>query len=227
MFKDFLNLIFPQVCVVCGGNLLSQEELCCTYCQMQLPKTNFHLLDDNPLMNRFYGKVPISDVFSYLKFVKGGMAQTLMHQFKYEQRLQVGEVLARWFVYDLMKEGKLRNIDLIVPVPLHKRKLKQRGYNQSHIFGQAMAKEAKIAYCDQLLVRTVNTSAQALQKDKLSRWKNVDGNFAVNAAEEIAHQHILVVDDVLTTGATLEASCLPLLEGGAKAISFATLAVAI
>lgn len=226
MIKDFLNLLFPRTCISCHGLIVKQEELWCTYCSMRLPKTNFHLMDNNPLMDRFYGKIPIEDVLAYLKFVKGGMVQTLMHQFKYKQKREVGRVLARWFVHDLQRVGRLDQVDLIIPVPLHRNKLKKRGYNQSHIFGLAMAKAANIEYKNDNLIRITDNSAQAKQADRLSRWKNVADNFMVVQGEGLKNKHVLLVDDVLTTGATLEASAIPLLDSGIKSLRIATIAAA-
>lgn len=207
--------------------MVYQENLICTGCLVKLPKTNYHYLDENPLMDRFYGKLPLMDVFSYLKFIKGGITQHLLHQFKYEKMPELGVLLGGWFACDLLKANKLNMVDLILPVPLHEDKLKERGYNQSHVLGLAMARAAKIPYSDKAVIRQAVTGPQALKKDKLERWENVCNSFKVTDESLICGKHILLVDDVLTTGSTLEACALPLLAGGISSLSLATLAVAI
>ena len=164
---------------------------------------------------------------SYLKFIKEGLTQKVLHKIKYENYPELGQLLITWFAYDLIKAQKLSDIDLIIPVPLHKSRLRKRGYNQSDYIARGMALAGKIPYSDQVLERLVKSVSQTMKRDRLERWQNVHKIFAVRRPEMAKGRHILVVDDVLTTGATLEACAIPLLEAESKAISFATLAVAI
>ena len=227
MIKDFFNLIFPRCCLACERALIGREMLICTYCHARLPFTNYHLADDNPLMLRFYGKVNVTAVFGYLKFIKGGLTQKVLHRIKYDNYPELGQLLGSWYAHELIKAGKLSDIDLIVPVPLHKSRLRKRGYNQSEYVAKGFAIACKISYSDRALVRRLKSTSQVRKRDRLERWQNVQKIFAVEQPDVVKDKHILVVDDVLTTGATLEACAVPLFEAGCKAVSFATLAVAV
>lgn len=227
MLKDFVKLIFPSSCAACEEALIHQEMLICTYCHARLPLTNYHLLDDNPLLPRFYGKIGVSEVFSYLKFIKGGLTQKMLHKIKYENCPELGQLLAGRFAHELISAGKLSDIDLIVPVPLYRSKRRRRGYNQSEYVAKGFALARRISYTDKALVRVLKSTSQARKKDRLERWQNVQKVFSVKQPEIVEDKHVLVVDDVLTTGATLEACALPLFDAGCKAVSFATLAVAV
>ncbi|MDN5215944.1 phosphoribosyltransferase family protein [Fulvivirgaceae bacterium BMA12] len=227
MIKDFFNLIFPRCCLACQKALISDELLICTHCRLELPVTNYHLWEENPLVMRFYGKITVKEVYSYLKFIKGGITQKVLHKIKYENYPELGQLLVTWFAHDLIKAQKLLDIELIVPVPLHKSRLRKRGYNQSDYIARGIASASKVPFSDQVLERSVKSESQAMKGDRLERWQNVNKIFKVRRPEEVKEKHILVVDDVLTTGATLEACAMPLLEVECKAISFATLAVAI
>ena len=227
MIKDFLKLIFPRCCVACEQALIDQETLICTCCHARLPFTNYHLLDENPLLLRFYGKVNVAGVFSYLKFIKGGLTQKVLHKIKYDNYPELGQLLAGWFAHELIKAGKLSDIDLIVPVPLYRSKLRKRGYNQSEYVAKGFALARRISYTDKALVRVLKNTSQARKQDRLERWHNVQQVFDVGRPGIVEDKHILVVDDVLTTGATLEACALPLYEAGCKSVSFATLAAAV
>ncbi len=227
MIKDFFNLIFPRCCLACQKALISEELLLCTHCRLGLPVTNYHLWEENPLLMRFYGKITVNGIYSYLKFIKGGITQKVLHKIKYENYPELGQLLVTWFAYDLIKAQKLLDIELIVPVPLHKSRLRKRGYNQSNYIAKGIALASKIPFSDQVVERSVKSASQALKGDRLERWQNVHEIFKVSQPEMVKGKHILVVDDVLTTGATLEACAIPLLEAECKAISFATLAVAI
>ena len=227
MLKDFFNLIFPIRCLACEQALIPQETLLCTGCRGQLPFTNFHKQPQNPLMLRFYGKINVNEVFSYLKFVKGGLTQKVLHYIKYDNYPELGQLLGGWFALELIRSGKLSDVDLIIPVPLHKSKQRKRGYNQSDYLAKGFAAGCDIPCAYQLLIRTAKSASQAKKRDRLERWQNVQNIFAVTQPEIVVNKHILVIDDVLTTGATLEACSLPLFEAGCGAVSFATLAATI
>jgi len=224
---DFVNLIFPQVCLACAEPLARGEDYLCTLCRTQLPYTDYHKLPDseNPLARRFWGKLPVRHALSYLRFLRRGRVQHLLHQLKYKGQRDIGLVLGRWYGAELAEQGLAYDFDLIVPVPLHPRKLAKRGYNQSDTFAEGLALSMAILWSATTLRRTEHTDSQT-RKNRTERWKNVAEVFEVAEPLSVAGKRILVVDDVLTTGATLEACAAVLLAAGAAEVSVATIACA-
>jgi len=225
LLADFWGLVFPRVCLGCQEPLARGEEHLCTDCRAQLPYTDYHLLPEteNPLARRFWGKLPVRHALSYLRFLRRGRVQHLLHQLKYKGQRNVGLVLGRWYGHDLARQGL--TFDLIVPVPLHPRKLAKRGYNQSDPFAEGLAESLQTPWLADTLRRTSQTESQT-RKNRLQRWQNVAEVFEVADSTAIVGKHVLVVDDVLTTGATLEACAAALLGAGASAVSVATIACA-
>jgi len=223
-FNDFFNLFFPDLCVVCNEHLVNQEKLICTKCLYKLPKTNFHLHKDNPVSQVFWGRVPIENATGYFFFHKGSTYQHMMHKYKYHGYKEIGYVLGKSFGSQL-RESHFNTIDVIVPVPLHKTKLKKRGYNQSEWFGMGLAEALEKPIDTKNFMRSIATETQT-RKSRFERWKNVEDIFTVVNPELLMGKHILLVDDVVTTGATLEACAHKLLEIPETKISIATLAVA-
>lgn len=223
--SDFVGLIFPQVCLACEQALSRGEEHLCTSCRMQLPYTDYHLLstEANPLSRRFWGRTPIRHTLSYLRFLRRGRVQHLLHQLKYRGQRDVGQVLGRWYGHELAQNNF--QFDLIVPVPLHPSKLAKRGYNQSDPFAEGMAESLRIPWHAAGLRRIEHTDSQT-SKNRVERWQNVADVFQVTDPTIIQGKHVLVVDDVLTTGATLEACATILLAAGAAEVSVATIACA-
>ncbi len=225
MFNAFIDLIFPRICSACLEPLQLNEAVICTHCRFDLPKTNLHLENDNVLMQKFLGKVELKHVMSYLKFIKGGKVQRLMHELKYKGNQEVGEMLGRWYGAELRENGFAEAFDLIIPVPLHKKRLISRGYNQSDCFAKGLSESLKIEWRDDILVRATNTTSQ-VTKSRLERYQNMDNVFAVKHQEYLIGKKVVVVDDTLTTGATLESCVLSLQEFDIKDISILTLAMA-
>lgn len=225
ILADFVGLIFPKVCLACAEPLSRGEDHLCTNCRAQLPYTDYHLLPatDNPLARRFWGRVPVRHALSYLRFLRRGRVQHLLHQLKYRGQRDVGLVLGRWYGHDLARQEF--QFDLIVPVPLHPHKLAKRGYNQSDPFAAGLAESLGIPWQPDALRRLEHTDSQT-RKNRLERWQNVAEVFEVADAAAIQGKHILIVDDVLTTGATLEACAAALLAAGAAEVSIATIASA-
>ncbi|MBD2717172.1 ComF family protein [Microvirga sp. STR05] len=225
ILSDFWGLIFPRTCLGCQEPLARGEEHLCTGCRAQLPYTDYHLLPEaeNPLARRFWGKLPVRHALSYLRFLRRGRVQHLLHQLKYQNQRDVGLALGRWYGHDLARAGL--TFDLIVPVPLHARKLAQRGYNQSDPFAEGLAEALHTPWHATALRRTSHTDSQT-RKNRLQRWQNVAEVFEVADPEAVRGKHVLVVDDVLTTGATLEACAAVLLAAGATEASIATIACA-
>lgn len=236
LFGDFLSLFFPDLCLCCNESLMKGEKQVCTKCRYELPQTNYHLAQENVLAQRFWGKLPVQYTLAYLKFTKGGRVQKILHELKYNNNQEVGEMMGRWYGQILADanttskdtEGILHAsaFDLILPVPLHRSKLRQRGYNQSDCFAQGLSASTNIPWRDDVLKRKKATKTQT-KKGRMGRWQNVEKIFEVQKPEVISEKHVLLVDDVITTGSTLEACAQAILEAGAQEISIATIAVAV
>lgn len=227
LLSDFVSLLFPRVCLACEDPLARGENHICTTCRAQLPYTDYHKLSpaENPLGRRFWGKLPVKHTLSYLRFLRHGRVQHLLHQLKYQGQQDVGRVLGHWYGQELTEAGLAPAFDLIVPVPLHPRKLAQRGYNQADSFAEGLSTGLGLPWHATALQRTTHTSSQT-RKNRLQRWQNVSTVFAVADAAAVLGQRVLLVDDVLTTGATLEACATVLLAAGATDVSIATIATA-
>jgi ComF family protein len=223
MFRAFIDLIFPRTCAGCTEALQLNEALICTNCRLDLPKTNAHIETDILLQQKFLGKVNLKHTLAYLKFVKGGKVQHLMHELKYKGNQEVGEMLGRWYGAELRESGFVDEFDLILPVPLHKKRLQLRGYNQSDCFAKGLSESLNIEWRNDILKRGIETSSQ-VNKSRLERYKNMEDVFVVEKPELIINRKIVVVDDTLTTGATLESCVIALQEFIIKDISILTLA---
>lgn len=224
---DFVSLIFPQVCLACEEPLARGEDHICTGCRALFPYTDYHKLppNDNPLARKFWGKLPVRHSLSYLRFLRRGRVQHLLHQLKYQGQRDIGRVLGRWYGAELSDFGLATEFDLIVPVPLHPRKLAKRGYNQSDSFAEGLAQSMNVPWSATALRRTEHTTSQT-SKNRAERWQNVAEVFEVATSESILDKRVLIVDDVLTTGATLEACAAALLAAGGREVSIATIACA-
>jgi ComF family protein len=225
MLTDFVSLIFPHTCSACGNTLFKHEKTICTSCLYSLPKTNFHLGDDTVFKNIFTGRLHVEAAVACYYFIKGGRVQALIHQLKYRNQRDVGVEVGRWYGNELKRSGIVSGVNVIIPVPLHRAKKKQRGYNQSEVFAQGLAASLHIPVDSESLVRVQSTESQTTKK-RFLRWQNVETVFQLNNAEHLQGKHILLVDDVVTTGATLEASALALADIKDVKISIATIAFA-
>jgi len=224
-FSDFLALFYPDYCLECHCSLVKGEEYLCSQCITKLPKTHFHLQKDNPVEMLFAGRAPIFRATAFCFFHKEGIIQRLVHQLKYKQKGEVGKYLGFLFGLSLSESEDFQSVDVILPIPLHVRKKRKRGYNQSELICSGMAKAMKKEYTCDLLIRTVNTKTQT-KKNRYNRWENVSEVFKVATPEKLAGKHILLVDDVVTTGATLESAAHILLEIPNTKVSIACLACA-
>lgn len=225
MFHSFLDLIFPRICAGCQHPLHLNEEHICTNCRFDLPKTNSHIEPDRKLINRFAGKVHLEHSLAYLKFVKGGKVQKIMHEIKYGDNQELGEMLGRMYGAELREKGFFEHFDLVLPVPLHQKRLIVRGYNQSDSLAKGVAEGLRIEWRDNILKRGIATDSQ-VAKSRLERYKNMQDVFFVKNFEGLESKKIVVVDDTLTTGATLESCVLALIDAGAKNVSVIAMAVA-
>ncbi len=223
-FGSLIEIFFPELCLACGRKLFLHEKYLCLHCMFDLPKTRFHDNPENKVVQLFWGRVRIEQATSWLFFRKGSRYQRLIHHLKYKGAREIGSVMGKWMGFDL-KDTKFNEIDLIVPVPLHPAKLRQRGYNQSEWIAAGLSDALKKPMLTNCLVRKRYTATQT-RKSRYGRWQNVEDIFGVAECATLAGKHILVVDDVVTTGSTLEAAATALLEGGAGKVSIATLAYA-
>jgi ComF family protein len=222
-WKDFIDLIFPRNCPLCKQALFDFEPCLCTICQGMLPRANFHLHPfDNELTSKLQGLTPVHRVMAFLRFTKKGKSQALLHLLKYKNKPELGEELGRLYGLSLLDKGFAGFWDVLVAVPLHPVKKQRRGYNQSECFARGLSKVLGVPYRE-LLVRRKFTTTQT-NKSRLERLKNVDDVFALNEGQVTQGLRILLVDDILTTGATLCACAQTLLQGGAKHVDLATIA---
>ena len=223
--RDFIHLFYPDCCSACANALVKGERVICTECLMELPQTNYHLDPGNLLRRRLEGRIPLKHVLAFLKFTKNGRIQHLLHNLKYRHQPEIGVALGKLYGHRLNEAGLKLGVDMLVPVPLHATRLRKRGYNQSTKFAEGLAEILKIPVYERALIRKSRTDTQT-RKNKLRRWENVSEVFDVVDAQAISGKHILIADDVITTGATVEACGQVLLAKGAGAISIACIAEA-
>jgi ComF family protein len=224
-FSDFFNLLYPDLCVICGENLLKNEHHICLNCLHEIPKTNYHLIVDNPIEKRFWGKVPIFRGTAFFFFQKGSPFQKLLHALKYKDLKQIGETLGKYAAADLLESPDFTAIDVIIPVPLHPKKYRKRGYNQSEWIGKGISQILEKPQDTTTLIRVRENLTQT-KKSVFERYENTEGIFQISNKESLIGKHILLVDDVLTTGSTLEACVNALLQIEGVKVSIFTLAVA-
>ncbi|WP_294627087.1 ComF family protein [uncultured Bacteroides sp.] len=221
----FLSLFFPRCCIVCGTPLAKGEECLCTLCNINLPRTDCHLQKDNRIEKLFWGKFPLERATSFFFYRKGSDFRQILYRLKYGGQKSIGTIMGRYMAAELQESGFFEDIDVILPVPLHKKKQRMRGYNQSEWIARGIAAVTGLPIDTASVVRRKNTETQT-RKSSLERWENVRGIFELRHAESLSGKHILIVDDVLTTGATIGecASCLTDMEG--IRISVLTMAIA-
>lgn len=223
--SDLLGLFFPNSCRLCGKTLHQQEEILCTTCFYKLARTNFHNEKQNPVMDIFSGRLPLYSATALLFFSKGGGTQQLIHKLKYKGHKEVGIYLGEMLGNQLEKSELFRDSEVIVPVPLHPRKQHKRGYNQSKMMAEGLASRMNARVVPDVLFRKVHSSTQT-KKSRYERWENVKDIFELKNGHQLEGKHVLLVDDVITTGATLEACGRKLLEIPGIRLSIASLAYA-
>lgn len=225
MFESIINLFFPKVCSGCSSFLLSNENVICTVCRHDIPLTNHHLNPENDAFKKFYGRIPVVHTSALFYFHKKGIVQELIHNLKYKGHEEIGAILGEWYAEDLKTIELLESVDEIIPVPLHRRKLKERGYNQVTAFGTALSSSLNIEYNDSLLIRNVYSKTQS-KKNLLGRTEGIESTFDVSFTEKDHNKHFLLIDDVITTGSTLEACSRALLKIPGSKISIVCMAMA-
>ena len=223
--SDVLELVFPSMCATCGERLLMQEKFVCFSCWSDLPRTNFHKNPENKVAQLFWGRVNIENATSWYSYKKGSAYQQLIHFIKYKGLKELGYEAGKRYGFELKESENFAEIDMIVPVPLHPKKKKKRGYNQCDWIAHGIAEALKKEVISENLHRNIHTSTQTL-KNRYERFQNVEGIFGVRNPEIFEGKHILLVDDVVTTGSTLEACAFTLLQLKNVKVSIATLAFA-
>ena len=217
---------YPKLCLSCNYKTPPIDQWLCLSCKLKLPKTNFHLQKDNAFAERFWGRVKIEAAAGMYYFRKGGRTQNLIHNLKYKNRSQIGVILGNMYGTELNKSPLFQDVEIIVPVPLHWKKLRKRGYNQSSVFAEGLSEVMGIPWVVDGLRRNENSASQT-KKSKMSRLENVMSVFEVKNRKRLEGKHILLVDDVLTSGATLEACATKILEIPGTKVSLVTIAVAM
>lgn len=222
---DLLNLLFPKLCQACGNSLNYGEHQICAHCYIDLPYTDFHCYADNPVAKQFWNRVQLRFATALFYFKKGTKIQHLIHHLKYDGRTEVGIVLGELLGQKLKQSSLFGNLDLIIPVPLHARKLKSRGYNQSDHIAQGVSNILNLPISTTHLFRNRMTASQT-KKSRYTRYENMQEVFSVKHHQDLKNLRILLIDDVITTGATLESCAQTLLNAGINEISIAAIAFA-
>src|SRR5689334_10011646 len=216
--EDFFSLLYPRYCFACEDALVKGEEVLCTKCLLEMPKSNYHKDPGNPFFLKLSARIGIKGVFALYKFTKSSRVQHLLHALKYKSRPEIGLALGRIYGDDLRSYDLQNEFDLIVPVPLHFRRKQVRGYNQSERFGKGLSEILGIECSDEVVVRIQKTETQT-RRTKLQRWTNVKEGFKVESPDRVKGRRILLVDDVITTGATIEACAQRIMDAGSRELT--------
>ena len=226
LLDDFLSLLFPRLCYACGNHLLRNENLICTECYVLIPRTNYHLENENPVAQLFWGRCLIEKAAAFSFYNKGSRIRNLIHNLKYRGIRELGFELGRIYGLSLKSSGFIADIDLIIPVPLHPSKKRIRGFNQSDYISLGIADTTGLPVSSDSLARITGSETQT-KRSRYERWTNVEGIFHVTDPEIIRGRHILLIDDVITTGSTLESCANELLKVEGVKVSVAALAFAV
>ena len=225
LFRDFLGLVFPEVCAACGSPLVLNENMICTSCLLHLPRAHFSKERDNPVSQVFWGKLDVYSATALFFFKKGSGVQHLLHQLKYKGNREIGIYLGSLLGDELMASELFSKVEAVVPVPLHPRKQRKRGYNQSEVIAEGICRSLMATMDTKTLIR-VHYSDTQTKKSRYRRWENVKDIFSITSEMYLEGKHVLLVDDVLTTGSTMEACATALLTIPKLTLSVACIAFA-
>ena len=225
IFTDFISLFFPRHCLACGSSQAKGEDVICTKCMLEMPQTEYHRIRGNPLEHRLSYRIPIKYAMALFKFSKNGRVQHMLHELKYKDHPEIGVALGRVYAAKLADANLQEAFEMIVPVPLHTSRIRKRGYNQSAKFAEGLSEKLHIPAIPDLMIRKNKTETQT-RKTKLNRWENMTGVFDLRIAGSAKGKKILLVDDVITTGSTLEACAQVLINEGCSELSIACIAEA-
>lgn len=219
---DVTHLLFPHTCAGCGSDLIERDQHICHQCYTSLPETNFTSFANNPIEKMFYGRMTVEEAMAAYYFTKQSVLQQLIHTLKYKNNKEAGVQLGRWMGLLLKNSNRFKGIDALIPLPLFPEKEKKRGYNQAAVLCEGISEIINVPVLKDFVLRKRYTDTQT-RKGRIERWKNVNGSFEVNSSPLSKPHHVLLVDDVITTGATLEACGKAIVESGTK-LSIAVLA---
>lgn len=222
--ESFLHLLFPHICPGCGSDMPGKENRLCIRCMEAMPETHFELHENNPVEKKLSGRLPLIAATAQYYFGRGSLVQQLIHEFKYKGDKELGLQLGKLMGTALKGSGRIR-ADVLVPLPLFPHKERKRGFNQSDLLCEGIAEQLQIPVLKQIIIRPGRTETQT-RKGRIERWKNMEGKFVVKDPAAIAGKHVLLVDDVITTGATLEACGAELIKAGNVQLSVACLCFA-
>jgi ComF family protein len=223
--ESVLNLFFPHVCAGCGSDLLDIQNSLCLKCIDNLPQTQFHLHINNPVEKHFWGRIAITNATAQYYFTKESLMQHLMHQLKYKGNKELGLFMGKLIGNQLLQAERFAGINALIPLPLFPAKERKRGYNQATVLCKGIAAVMNIPVWEDVIIRNEHTETQT-KKSRVERWQNMEGKFELINPEKIQNKHLLLVDDVVTTGATLETCGHELLQPGNTKLSIATLCYA-
>ncbi|MFV0249154.1 MAG: ComF family protein [Tenacibaculum sp.] len=221
--KELFKVFYPSLCVNCSTQLLGSEAYLCTNCLYNLPLINYNEATKEMLQAIFYGQLVIEEIYSFLYFSKHGITQKLIHELKYKGQEEIGAFIGKWIGHEILKLGIFKGIDYIIPVPLHPSKRKKRGYNQLTKFGKTLSLMLDIPYKPGVLLRKSKSKTQT-SKQRFERFLDLDSKFNLSNTAIFKNKHVLVIDDVITTGASLIACCNELLKSKNIKISICTMA---
>ncbi len=223
ILKEVINILFPDLCVVCEKPLSFNEPILCTFCRVDLPFTYFSAEPNNIAERAFHGRIRVEAVTSLLFYRKKGKAQRLIHQLKYKNQQKIGILTGQMLADEMKNSARFKNLDGIIIVPMHPKKQRKRGYNQVSTFGKTLATALNLPFLENILIKSTATKSQTI-KSRLQRFQDFEGKFYLNNQTSLENKHILLVDDVITTGATLESCCVELFKTKNLKISIATIA---
>ena len=226
LWDDFISLLFPRLCYACGNHLMRNEYLICTECYVVIPRTNYHSIQDNPVAQLFWGRRMIERAAAFSYYNKGSRIRNLIHNLKYKGIREIGYELGRIYGQSLKSSGFICDIDLVIPVPLHPVKKRIRGFNQSESISRGIADITMLPVDVNSLAR-IMVSATQTKRSRYDRWTNVEGIFQVIDPQNIIGKHVLLVDDVITTGSTIESCTNELLKVEGVKVSVVALAFAV
>ena len=225
LWDDFISLLFPRLCYACGNHLSRNENIICTECYILIPRTGYHLESGNPVEKLFWGRCRIEKAAAFSFYNRGSRIRNLIHNLKYKGIKDIGYELGKIYGLILKNSNFTRDLDIIIPVPLHPSKKRIRGFNQSDIISRGIS-EATGLPVDTISLSRITVSSTQTKKSRYERWANVEGIFSVADTANLKGKHILLVDDVITTGSTIESCATELLKTEGVRVSVVALAVA-